>query len=246
MSYIIFIVILQCNKMDIKPTQYNKQSIEGMDGVYNILHCMLVHTKKLDQNKHLWLSGINQAAYIYYIILITLSTYKSPSVESINPFRVAVMKDIIRMFLLHNHPLKLLTLPDTNKNITDRLFPVGRFLNTNLIDHLIVIPKSYITFYITKLMDDLEQSLKYVPTYQVVERIRKEEKLIAKEKLSVEKDKTKIAQQKAKAEKERLEKSETEKKILINALLDKGVSVEGITKILGITVKAVERLIKDK
>ncbi|MCX8662310.1 hypothetical protein [Gilliamella sp. B2911] len=74
--------------------------------------------------------------------------------------------------------------------------------------------------------------------------IRKEEKKIAKEKLAVEKDKTKTAQQKAKAEKGRREKSETEKKILINALLDKGVSVDDIAKILGITVKAVERVVK--
>ena len=89
-------------------------------------------------------------------------------------------------------------------------------------------------------MDELEQSLKYVPTYQVVERIRKEEKLIAKEKLVVEKEKTKTAQQKAKEIKV---KAETEKKILINALLDKGVSVDDIAKILGITVKAVERFL---
>ena len=86
-------------------------------------------------------------------------------------------------------------------------------------------------------MDELEQSLKYVPTYQVVERIRKEEKLIAKEKLAVERDKTKI-------EKARREKAESEKKILINALLKKGVSVDDIAKILGITVKAVERVVK--
>ncbi|MBC9131749.1 hypothetical protein FcAc13_10595 [Frischella sp. Ac13] len=54
----------------------------------------------------------------------------------------------------------------------------------------------------------------------------------------MEKDKTKTAQQKAKEIKG---KAETEKKILINALLDKGVSVEDIAKILGI--KAVERVI---
>lgn len=89
-------------------------------------------------------------------------------------------------------------------------------------------------------MDELEQSLKYVPTYQVVERIRKEEKLIAKEKLAVEKDKTKTAQQKAKEIKE---KADFEKKVLINALLDKDVLIEDIAKILGITVKAVERVL---
>ncbi|MBX4134201.1 hypothetical protein JMI89_11250 [Frischella sp. Ac48] len=128
---------------------------------------------------------------------------------------------------------------------TDDVYSIMQrvLLRDNQIDHLIITPKSYISFRSTKLMDELEQSLKYVPTYQVVERIRKEEKLIAKEKLAVEKDKTKTAQQKAKEIKG---KAETEKKILINALLDKGVSVEDIAKILGIKVKAVERLIKDK
>jgi len=42
-------------------------------------------------------------------------------------------------------------------------------------------------------MDELEKSLKYVPTYLVIEQIRKEEKRIAKEKLAIERDKTKSA-----------------------------------------------------
>lgn len=66
---------------------------------------------------------------------------------------------------------------------------------------------------------------------------------IASFKLAVEKDKTKTAQQKAKEIKE---KAETEKKILINALLEKGVSVDDIAKILGITAKEVEKLVNLK
>ncbi|WP_267353812.1 JAB domain-containing protein [Gilliamella sp. B3482] len=169
--------------------------------------------------------------------LIALGGYKSVDVEPMNVFRVAVMKNASRVILVHNHPSGSLTPSEADKDITDRLIQVGRILNINLIDHLIITPKSYISFRSTKLMDELEQSLKYVPTYQVVERIRKEEKLIAKEKLAVERDKTKI-------EKARREKAESEKKILINALLKKGFSVDDIAKILGITVKAVERVVK--
>ncbi len=149
-------------------------------------------------------------------------------------FRVAVMKNASRVILVHNHPSGSLTPSEADKDITDRLIQVGRILNIDLVDHLIITPKSYISFRSTRLMDELEQSLKYVPTYQVIERIRREEKLIAKEKLAVEKDKTKT-------EKARREKAETEKKILINALLDKGVPVEDIAKILGITPRAVEK-----
>lgn len=229
--------------MDIKLTKHD----ESTDDVYSIMQRELLRDNQIDQEKeHLWMIGMNQAGYILYIELIVLGSYKSVDVEPMNVFRVAVMKNASRVILVHNHPSGSLTPSDADKDITDRLIQVGRILNIDLIDHLIITPKSYISFRSTKLMDELEQSLKYVPTYQVVERIRKEEKQIAKEKLAVEKDKTKTAQQKAKAEKERREKTETEKKILINALLNKGVSVEDIAKILGITTKEVEKIVNLK
>ena len=199
--------------MDIKLTKHD----EGTDDVYSIMQRVLLRDNQIDQEKeHLCMIGMNQAGYILYIELIALGSYKSVDVEPMNVFRVAVMKNASRVILVHNHPSGSLTPSDADKDITDRLIQVGRILNIDLIDHLIITPKSYISFRSTKLMDELEQSLKYVPTYQVVERIRKEEKLIAKEKLAVERDKTKTAQQKAKEIKV---KAETEKKILITALL---------------------------
>ncbi len=226
--------------MDIKLTKHD----EGTDDVYSIMQRVLLRDNQIDQEKeHLWMIGMNQAGYILYIELIALGSYKSVDVEPMNVFRVAVMKNASRVILVHNHLSGSLTPSDADKDITDRLIQVGRILNIDLIDHLILTPKTYISFRSTKLMEELEQSLKYVPTYQVIDMIRKEEKKIAKEKLAVEKDKTKTAQQKAKAEKERREKSETEKKILINALLEKGVSVEDIAKILGITVKKAVKLV---
>lgn len=193
--------------MDIKPTQYNKQPIESMDDVYSILHCMLVHTKNLYKKIHLFII-MNQVAYIYYIALITFGTYKSRSVEYINTFRIAVMKNAIRMFLV---PSRLLTQSDTNKNITERIIRVDHILNINLVFHLTIIPKSYISFRKTKLMEELELILKYAPTYLVIECTHKQKK-IAKEKLAVTIDKIK-------AEKARREKFEL---TMPNALLNKG------------------------
>ncbi|MCX8700551.1 hypothetical protein J3U11_05625 [Gilliamella sp. B2840] len=58
--------------------------------------------------------------------------------------------------------------------MTDRLIQFDHILNIDLIDHLIITLKSYISFRSTKLMKELEQSLKFVPTYQGLEKIRKE------------------------------------------------------------------------
>jgi DNA repair protein RadC len=234
-------VILQGDKMDIKLTKHDKRYIESTDDVYSIMQRVLLRENKIDQEKeHLWIIGMNQAGYILYIELIALGSYKSVNIEPMNVFRVAVMKNASRVILVHNHPSGSLIPSAADKDITDRLIQVAHILNIELTDHLIITPKIYISFRSIKLMEELEQSLKYVPTYQVVERIRKQEKQIAKEKLAVERDKTKTAQQKLKEIKQ---KAETEKKILINALLEKGVSIENIAKILGITVRAVKGIL---
>lgn len=223
--------------MDIKLAKNDKRYIEGTDDVYNIMKNVLLRDNKIDQEKeHFWIVGMNLAGYILYIELIALGSYKSVDVEPMNVFRVAVMKNASRVIAVHNHPSGRLSPSVTDKDITDRLIQVGRILNIEFVDHLIISPLSYTSFRSIGLMDELEKSLKYVPTYQVVEQIRKEEKQIAKEKLDLEKNKTK-------AEKERREKLEL---ATVTALITKDVSIEDIAKIMDITPKAVEILLNRK
>ncbi|MDF7670676.1 JAB domain-containing protein [Orbaceae bacterium ESL0721] len=216
--------------MEIKLTKHDKRTIEDTDDVYGIMQRILLRENKIDREKeHLWIIGMNQGGYILYIELIALGSYHSVDVEPMNVFRVAVMKNASRVILIHNHPSGSLTPSDSDKDITDRLIQVGRILNIELVDHLIITPTMYLSFRQIELMQELEKSLKYVPTYQIIEKIRKEEKKIAEEKLAVEKEKTK--------------KAESEKRILINALLEKGVSVEDIARIMEITVRRVEGIL---
>ncbi|WP_434778937.1 JAB domain-containing protein [Neisseria sp. Ec49-e6-T10] len=216
--------------MDIKLAKNDKRYIEGTDDVYGIMQRILLRENKIDQEKeHFWIIGMNQAGYILYIELIALGTFKSVDVEPMNVFRVAVMKNASRVIAVHNHPSGGLKPSDADKEVTDRLIQVGRILNIELVDHLIITPLSYSSFKSNGIMDELEKSLKYVPTYQVVEQIRKEEKAIAREKLKSEKDKTKAAQEQT--------------KMLANALLDKGVDVETIAKIMEITPRQVKQIV---
>lgn len=227
--------------MDIKLTKHDKRNIEGMQDVYSIMQRVLLRENKIDQEKeHLWIIGMNQGGYILYIELIALGSYRSVDVEPMNVFRVAVMKNASRVILVHNHPGGSLTPSPADKDITDRLIQVGRILNIELVDHLIITPEHYVSFRAINLMDELEQSLKYVPTYQVIEKIREEEKKIAKEKLAVANDKIKAEKDKVKTEKERREKLEL---ATATALLDKGVSIQDIAKIMDLSVKRIEGIL---
>lgn len=236
--------------MDIKLSKNDKRYVHGTEDVYDIMQRILRRENKIDREKeHFWIIGMNEAGYILYIELIALGTVRSVDVEPMNVYRVAVMKNATRVIAIHNHPSGRLIPSKSDLDITDRLIQVGRILNIYLIDHLIISTENYESFKSMGVMDELEKSLKYVPTYQVVEQIRKEEKKIAREKLALEKGKTKSAQEKARLEQEqrKIEQERREKLELtmVTTLLDKGVSVENIAKIMEITPKAVEKIINN-
>ncbi|MFZ1181628.1 MAG: hypothetical protein WAN92_09045 [Herbaspirillum sp.] len=84
-------------------------------------------------------------------------------------------------------------------------------------------------------MTELEASLKYVPTYQIVEKIRKEEKAIAEEAMTIAKEALKAA----KAAKQALSRS-------IKFLADKNMTAKEIANILKIPPEEVEKAIKKK
>lgn len=219
--------------MDIKLNKDDKRIIGGTDDVFSIMQRVLQRENKIDQEKeHFWIIGMNEAGYILYIELVALGSVRSVDVEPMNVYRVAVMKNATRVIAIHNHPSNRLVPSTADKDVTDQLIQVGRILNIALVDHLIISTETYISFRSTGLMDELEKSLKYVPTYQIVEKIRKEEKAIARDKIKSEKDKTK-------AEREQKER-------LVLALVEKDIDVEQIAKIMEIEPKEVEKIIKKK
>ena len=219
--------------MDIKLAKNDKGYIEGTDDVYNIMKNVLLRDNKIDQEKeHFWFVGMNLAGYILYIELIALGSYKSVDVEPMNVFRVAVMKNASRVIAVHNHPSGRLSPSVTDKDITNRLIQVGRILNIEFVDHLIISSESYTSFRSIGLMDELEKSLKYVPTYQVVEQIRKEEKQIAKEAIKSERDQRK--------------RSDKLLSTAIAMLVEKDIAIEQIAKILEIEQKEIEKILKKK
>ena len=227
--------------MDIKLGKNDKRYIEGSDDVFSIMQRVLLRENKIDKEKeHFWIIGMNEAGYILYIELIALGSVKAVNIEPMNVYRVAVMKNATRVIAIHNHPTGRLAPSNADLDITDRLIQVGRILNIALVDHLIISTEAYESFRSMGIMDDLEKSLKYVPTYQVVEQIRKEEKKIARQKLALEKDKTKAAREDAKVKEERLKKLQL---TMVTTLLDKDVAIENIAKIMEITLKEVKSII---
>ncbi len=202
--------------MDIELTQEERIKILNSDDIYGIMQKILLRESKIDQNReHFWVIGLENNNRILFIELISLGTVNKTLAEPMEVYSLALQKRAVKIILCHNHPSGELTPSNADKDITDKLIQVGLIVNTPVTDHLIITLNSYLSFKNIGLLEELEQSTKYVPKYELERRIKKEASEIAKRKEKIE-----IAKQ----------------------LKRKGIDNETIAFSTGLTVGEVEKL----
>ena len=177
--------------MDIKLTEEEKIKILNSDDIYGIMQKILLREDKIDQNReHFWVIGLENNNRILFIELISLGTVNQTLAKPMEVFSLALQKRAVKIILCHNHPSGELKPSEADKDISDRLIQVGIIVDTEVIDHLIISTKSYLSFVDIGLLDELKKSTKYVPTYVLEQRFKKEATEIAKRKEKIEIAKT--------------------------------------------------------
>jgi DNA repair protein RadC len=209
--------------MTIELSDKQKIKLLNSDDVYTVMQGILLREEKIDQEtEHFWMIGLANNNRILYIELVSLGSVNAVTVEPMNVFRVAVLKGAVKAIIAHNHPSGELKPSDADKDLTDRLIQVGRILNIPVIDHLIISVNSYLSFVDTGLFEQLEDSTKWVPAFELIERIKKEEKKIRDQAVQEEKEKT-------------------IKKVVKNARR-KGLSVDDIAELTGLTPEEIAKI----
>lgn len=189
--------------MDINLTPAEKIKILNSDDLYHVMQRILLRENKIDQNReHFWIVGLESNNRILFIELISLGTVNRTIVEPMEVFSLALQKRAVNIILCHNHPSGSLQPSVKDKDVTDRLIQAGRIVNMPVLDHLIISERSYLSFEDNGVMKELRQSIKYVPSYELVERIRREAELKSQRALlearALMKEKIKEADKKAK------------------------------------------------
>ncbi len=165
--------------MNIELTEKQKIQILNSEDIYSIMQEVLLREEKIDQEKeHFWIVSLAQSNMLQNIELVSLGSVNAANVEPMNVFRIAVMKGAVKVIMVHNHPSGKLKPSDEDKDLTDRLIQVGRILNIEVLDHLIISSKSYFSFLNEELMAELKLSIKWIPQFELAERIRNQEKTI--------------------------------------------------------------------
>ena len=218
--------------MEIKLAELEKIKLINSDDIFLIMQQILLREDKIDQDKeHFWVIGLTNVNRIQYIELVSIGSVNSTIVEPANVFRLAIQKNAVKIILIHNHPSYELKPSSEDKETTDRLIQVGAILNIDVIEHLIIGPKSYLSFCDTGFLEGLSQNSKFLPAYELEEVVRQEELIIREEAVTA-------------AQEEGMERGEERgmAKVVINAS-KKGMSNREISELTALTEKKIEELL---
>ncbi len=236
--------------MNVKLKPYEKVKIANSNDIFGIMRKVLKHESKIDRDKeHFWVIGLNHKTKILFLELVYLGGTTAVDVEPMIVYRVAVLKGACSVIFAHNHPSGELRPSEPDKELTDRLIQVGEILGIKAVEHIVLTLDSYYSFRDTGLMEELEVSETYVPNFELIERIKREQAELLKQQFQTEKEnavKESLEKGEKKGKKEGIEIGEKEKAITIaKNMLAKGVKKSDIAHFTGLSTYQINKLAKE-
>ncbi len=169
--------------MNVRLSKEQKIKILNSDDVYSIMQQILLRENKIRRNQeHFWVIGLNNQNKILFIELIGLGAVNRVGADPPDIFRMAIYKLAVKMILVHNHPSGNLKPSQADLDFTDKMLKVGKLINIEVIDHLVISEKGFTSFVDEGILDDLKKS----GMFEIVDRDKAE---LKQWKIDMEKDK---------------------------------------------------------
>ena len=175
--------------MNVRLTKEQKIKILNSADIYKVMQQVLLRENKIRRNQeHFWVIGLNNQNKILFIELIGLGTVNRVGANPPDVFRMAIYKLAVKMILVHNHPSSEVEPSKADLDFTDRMLKVGKLIDIDVIDHLVITEENYISFADQGTMDKLAKS----GMFEIVEREKEEMKQLKfkMEKKRIEKNRT--------------------------------------------------------
>jgi DNA repair protein RadC len=157
--------------MDAKIKKADKEKTIFTSGdLYPVMQSILLRESRMRRAvEHFWVASLNNKRKLLNIELINIGGPNRLAVQPPEVFRVAIYKAAVHVMLVHNprrfgrgrHTSDVLMPSDEDKDFTDRMMKVGKLLNIDVTDHLIISETDYYSFAAVGIMGQLAKSGAY-------------------------------------------------------------------------------------
>ncbi len=125
----------------------NKNLVLSPKDIYQILSDCLRSEDKVDRDKeHFWVFHLDCRNKIKLLELVSLGTLNSSLVHPREVFTRAIGERSAQIIIAHNHPSGEAKPSEEDIFLTKRLVKAGHLLGIELLDHIILISGSFMSF----------------------------------------------------------------------------------------------------
>ncbi|WP_452602696.1 JAB domain-containing protein [Pontimicrobium sp. MEBiC06410] len=203
--------------MNVRLSKEQKIKILNSSDIYKVMQQVLLRENKIRRNQeHFWVVGLDNENKILFIELIGLGAVNRVNANPPDIFRMGIYKLAVKMILVHNHPSGNIEPSKTDKDFTDKILKVGKLINIEVVDHLIISEEKYTSFADSGIITELQGS----GAYEIIDKEKKE-----------------FAEWRIKVEKERSVKVE-----IATSLKNQGIDIDTIKKATGLTKWDIRKL----
>ncbi len=216
--------------------------------LHGILQKVLLREQRLQQllsesmalPEFFWVLGLAHNRQLLFIELLAQSRTERHQIEPMDVFALALQKRAAQLLLFHSHPNGQPLPSEIDKELTDRLIQVGNIVKIPLLDYQIITPNTFYSFRTSGLLAALQQSLKYVPNFELVQRIQQQAQDLLSQRSAEAAQRLKEWQ--AQFEAATNKQLQQEKLRMAKALQKEGLELEVIARILGVGKGDLEKL----
>ena len=203
--------------MNVRLTKEQKIQVLNSSDIYKVMQQVLLREHKIRRNQeHFWVVGLNNNNKILFIELVGLGAVNRVNANPPDIFRMGIYKLAVQMILVHNHPSSHIKPSDADIQFTVRIIKVGKLINIEVIDHLIISEEKYTSFADKGIIKELQHS----GAFEIVD-----------------KEKRAIEEWRIKTEKERAVKIEIARK-----MINDGIEIDIVKKYTSLSKSEIKSL----
>ncbi len=203
--------------MNVRLSKAQKIKILNSSDIYKVMQQVLLRENSIRRNQeHFWVVGLDNGNKILFIELIGLGAVNRVNANPPDIFRMGIYKLAVKLILVHNHPSGKIEPSKADKDFTDKILKVGKLINIEVIDHLVISEDNYTSFADKGIIKELQNSGLF--------------EIVSSEKKALE-------DWRLKTEKERSVKIDIAKK-----MLSKNYDIDAIKEITGLTKWDIKKL----
>ena len=240
--------------------------LNSPDITWSVMKELYTKMEKQDKIKELfWTISLTKMWRILDIELVAMSSYAFDYITPLEVLSVPLQKRAYSIIMVHNSLNGELKPSEEMCLITDRIIQAARMMHLDVEDHLKITENSFFSFAQTGLLDELEDSERYVAPYE----LRKQHEKEFKAKLNIARDKLREKEESfvLRGRKEGIlegkeqgiaigeergilkgqkEGKSAEKKAIAQQMLSKGYAIQDIVALTGLTRKVIEALAAER